>query len=92
MTFYKQIEDGYIIGIGTNGNDTVDTITSEEYSTIRDIIHVKPEDPDGYCYMLRDADHQWELVELPPEPEPGDEDAQPEDYEQVLADLGVRLS
>lgn len=89
--YYKQIDGNYIVGIGTNGPDIMVAITAEEYESIRDIIHHKPADPDGYCYMLRDADLQWELVELPPDPEPGDEEAGEEDYLQVLDDLGVRL-
>ena len=76
MNYYKQIEDGYIIGIGTNGNDTVEDITAEEYNTIRETIHTKPADPDGYTYMLRADTLEWELLELPPVPQedPTDED------------------
>ena len=90
--FYKQVKNGYIDGIGTNGPDDVYAVTEEEYRELLTIIRSRPSDPEGYTYMLRDADLQWELVELPPEPEPGDEEAGEEDYIQVLDDLGVRLS
>ena len=67
--YYKQIDSGYIIGIGTNGNNTVDAITVDEYNAILNIIHNKPEDPDDYQYKLRADTLEWELAELPPEPE-----------------------
>ena len=68
--FYKTIESGYIVGIGTNGPDNVDAITVEEYNGILDAIRNKPSAEDGYCYMLRADTLEWELVELPPTPEP----------------------
>lgn len=87
--FYKVIENGYITGIGTNGPDTVEAITEEEYRELRSIIHDAPHDaPVGYAYMLRADTLTWELVELPPEP---DAEAEISDYEQELADLGVRF-
>lgn len=91
INYYKCVEEGYIIAIGTNGPDTVTAISSDEYQRILEIFHNKPEPPTGYDYILRDSDLQWELIELPPEPV-DDPDAQPEDYVQVLSDLGVRLS
>ena len=91
INFYKQIENGYIVGIGTNGPDTVTAISKEEYNELLSIIHNKPIAPDGSEYMLRADTLEWELVELPPEPEPGDVDAGEEDYVQVLEDLGVRF-
>ena len=86
--YYKVIENGYIVGIGTNGPDTVDAITEAEYNQILSIISSKPLAPSGYDYMLRADDLEWELVEVEPEPEP---DAEISDYEQELADLGVRF-
>lgn len=86
--YYKQIEDGYIIGIGTNGNDSVPEISETEYNQLRSIIKARPEDPDGYTWMLRADTLEWEIVEVPPEPEP---DAEISDFENALADLGVRL-
>ena len=89
--FYKEIENGYIIGIGTHGNDTVTAITENEYNAILTIIRNRPTDPAGYTYMLRADTLEWELVELPPEPEPVDEDATAEDYESALSELGVTV-
>lgn len=76
------IIDGYIVAVEKK---------DDNYQEMLAIIQNKPADPDGYQYKLRAADLQWELVELPPEPEPGDEDAGEEDYIQVLDDLGVTL-
>lgn len=36
----------------------------------------KPEDPDGYVYMLRADNLNWELVETPPSPDPELDDAE----------------
>ena len=86
--FYKVIENGYIVGIGTHGSDTVEAITEAEYDQLLSIIQTKPLAPSGYEYMLRAADLEWELTEVEPEPEP---DAEISDYEQELTDLGVRF-
>lgn len=89
MRYYKDIEQPYILGIDT-GSGQVE-ISREEYDELLSIIRSRPSDPEGYTYMLRADTLEWELVELPPEPEPGDEEAGEEDYIQVLDDLGVRL-
>ena len=68
--FYKFVDDGFVAGIGTNGNDNVTAITEAEYNTILQKIQNKPTDPDGYQYMLRADNLEWELVELPPAEEP----------------------
>ena len=44
--------------------------TDEQYNMIASIIGDKPSDPSGYVYMLRADTLEWELVELPPVPEP----------------------
>lgn len=60
------IIDGYIVAVEKKDIN---------YQDLLELIRNKPADPDGYQYKLRDTDLQWELVELPPEPEP-DADAQ----------------
>lgn len=90
MTYFKFVTEGYIVSLST-GRGAVQ-ISRAEYDNILDLIHHKPADPEGYCYMLRDADLHWDMVQMPPDPEPEpDEDAGEEDYLQVLDDLGVRL-
>ncbi len=91
IPYYKVIENGYIIAIGTNGPDSVEEITKTEYTELQDIIHSGPKDaPEGFFYMLRADNLEWELVPTPPAPE--DPEAEISDYEQALADLGVRLA
>ena len=62
MRYYKQIEEGYIIGIGTGAGS--EEITQEEYENILFIIRSRPIPEPGYDYKLR-TDLTWELVEAP---------------------------
>ena len=87
--YYKNISDGYIACLSTGCGQI--PITKEEYDELLAIIRTAPAAPEGFVYMLRDVDLQWDLVELPPDPEPGDEDAGEEDFLQVLDELGVRI-
>lgn len=60
--FSKIVIDGYIAAV-TTGLGTAE-ITEEEYNHIIDIIHSKPQDPNGYVYMLKDNTLEWELIEI----------------------------
>lgn len=55
------VQNGYIVATEP---------TDSDYETIVDVIRNKPYDVDGYQYRLRADDLEWELVELPPMPEP----------------------
>ena len=72
MKYFKHIEDGYILAISTAYGQT--PISKEEYNHILAVIRSKPTPEPGYDYKLKDVDLSWELVELPPEPEPEDVD------------------
>ena len=85
MRYYKNLTDGYIMSVSIGMGDV--PITEEEYHAILNTIPTTPPTVSGYTYMLRADTLEWELVYLPPDPEPGDED-----YVQALEDLGVRLS
>jgi hypothetical protein len=87
--YKKIIETNYIIavGVGIVGEE----ITESEYNELRGIIRTAPLAPGGYTYKLRADTLEWELLELPPEPDPGEEDATADDYEAALSDLGVKL-
>lgn len=63
MHYYKVIEDGYIVAIGTGYGGM--EITIEEYSKLSTYIQNRPTPPEGYDYRLRD-DLTWEEYELPP--------------------------
>ena len=62
MRYYKLIENGYIIAIGTGPGGT--EITKSEYDEIMEIILSKPDAEPGYDYKLKE-DLTRELVEVP---------------------------
>ena len=70
MRYYKQLSDNYILAIGT-GNDG-EEITEDEYNEIMAIIQSRPT-AEGKGYRLK-TDLTWEEYDLPPVPEPSDDD------------------
>jgi hypothetical protein len=62
MRFYKIVEEGCLLAIGTGsgGNE----ITAEEYNSLLTLIRNRPTPPEGYDYRLRE-DLTWEEYELP---------------------------
>lgn len=68
MNFYKFISNGYIAAFGEIGKG--ERIASAEYNALLAAVNERPNAPDGHIYRLRAADLSWELVELPPMPEP----------------------
>ena len=70
MKYYKQISDDYILAIGTGLGGT--EITETEYNSILSTIQLRPVS-DTQGYRLR-ADLTWEAYDLPPVPEPSDDD------------------
>ena len=87
--YYKNIFNGYIESVSTGSGQT--SITVEEYNALLDIIHTHPDAHEGYIYMLRADTLTWELVKLPPVPEPEPEEATIEDYQSALGELGVTV-
>lgn len=74
MRFYKQIDNGYILAIGTGSG--FEEITEEEYNTILSIVHNKPPRTDTTDYRLRE-DLTWEEYPVdPPDPDPDIDDAE----------------
>lgn len=86
MRYYKNIEDTYILAIGTGVGG--EEITQEEYENILSIIRTRPIAETGYAYRLR-TDLTWELVEAPVVEE--DAEATEADYLSALAELGVEV-
>ena len=67
MRYYKIIEDGYVLSIGTGSGGS--EITKEEYEDIISVIRSAPTAESGYQYRLK-ADLTWELVEAPVDTDP----------------------
>ena len=70
MRYYKQTSNNYIIAIGTGYGGM--KISEAEYNEIMAIIQNRPA-AEGKGYRLK-TDLTWEEYDLPPEPEPSDED------------------
>lgn len=87
MKFYKNISDGYIFAIST-GRGQIE-ITEEEYNAILDVIYSAPTAPDGYTYLLRADTLEWELQELPPLPDPSEEEIDDAEALEILLE-GVK--
>ncbi len=62
MRYYKIINDGYLIAIGT-GSGGIE-ITEEEYESILSIINDIPSAASGYDHRLKE-NLTWELYERP---------------------------
>nr|DAG53067.1 MAG TPA: hypothetical protein [Caudoviricetes sp.] len=74
MRYSKIVIDGYIAGLGTHEccSNMDGDITEAEYNSIMSVIQNRPQ-ADGKGYRLK-TDLTWEEYDLPPEPEPSDED------------------
>lgn len=70
MRYNKQTSNSYILAIGTGAGGT--EIPEAEYNDIMAIIQSCPA-AGGKGYRLK-TDLTWEEYDLPPEPEPSDED------------------
>ena len=72
MIYYKQLSSdaAYIIAVGTGYGGT--EITKTEYDSILTAIQSRPSES-GKGYRLK-TDLTWEAYDLPPEPEPSDDD------------------
>lgn len=70
MRYYKRLSNNYITAIGTGFGGT--EIPEAEYNEILSVIRSCPQS-EGKGYRLK-TDLTWEEYDLPPEPEPSDED------------------
>lgn len=84
MRYNKQTSNNYIIAIGTGAGGT--EITKAEYDEIMEIIQNRPS-AEGKGYRLK-TDLTWEEYDLPPKPEPSDED-ELSDAEALNVIMGV---
>ena len=63
MRYYKVVENGYIVRIGTGLGGT--EIDLDEYIAITDVLSSAPEDTDTVGYRLRE-DLTWEEYQIAP--------------------------
>jgi len=82
--FVQYGKKNHIIAIGTGAGGT--EVTKVEYDEIMAIIQNRPA-AEGKGYRLK-SDLTWEAYDLPPEPEPSDED-ELSDAEALNVILGV---
>lgn len=90
MRYYKVLEDGYILAIGT-GSGNVE-ITAEEYSQIMSVVNAKPTPPIGKDYRLTES-FEWEEYDKRSEETDEEQEnyATEEDYQAALAEFGVEV-
>lgn len=71
MKYYKNIDEDYLqsVSIGTGQIE----VTQEEFENLLSVIRAKPMDIGRKIWRLS-VNLTWELHELPPEPEPSDND------------------
>ena len=87
----KITENGYIIAVSTG--DFGEQITETEYNEILSIIQTAPIAPEGYAYMLRADNLEWELVKNENiDDDIYEENVYEEDFIDALSELGVLSS
>ena len=70
MAYYKIIDGGYVLSIGTTDRQAENEITEEEYNAILSAIRTKPPATETTDYRLRE-DLTWEAYQIdPPDPDP----------------------
>ena len=81
--YYCYVKDGeYIIGIASSSLPFAEMVSEAEANNVKNLFLAKPADPsDNWQYKLRADNLEWELVELPPEPEP---DVDPAEAMEIL--------
>lgn len=86
--YYKQIVDGFItaIGISDSVGENETEIEYNEYTEIMDILKTRPTYETGFIWKLS-IDKVWVKVEE----EISEEEANIEDYENSLKDMGVQF-
>lgn len=80
MRYYKHIENGYILAIGTGGGGT--EITKTEYNEIMFVIQNKPAKTETTDYHLKE-DLTWDAFEVEPV-DPAEEELGAEEDLEIL--------
>lgn len=76
MNYCIMIDNGFVSGIASSENPLPNPVTEAKKNEVFALLCNKPTAPEGYIYKLRADTLEWELVELPTEPEtePTEED------------------
>ena len=77
MHYFAIIKDGFILSYGTAEAVVETAITEERFNAIAEAVANKPQAEEGYAYMLRADNLEWELVQLPESEEPTEEESTP---------------
>lgn len=85
--YFAIVKDGVIFCVGIG--EQAEEITAERYADIIAAFSSKPAPTDKIDYRLKE-DLSWEAYEIP-EPQDEPHEATPEDYENALSELGVRV-
>lgn len=81
MRYWKKINDGIIVTVGTgNGGEE---ITESEYNEILSVIRNKPAATGTTCYRLK-TDLTWEAYEVEPPEEDPEEEVTAEEIAAIL--------
>ena len=86
MNKYIITENGYILRVEESNFSVGQKITEDKYNEILDAIRNRPS-AEGKGYRLK-TDLTWEAYDLPPKPEPSDED-ELSDAEALNVIMGV---
>lgn len=86
--YYKNVQDGFIVGIGTANGTAENEISEQEYNAILDALKNRPKDTPEVIYRITE---QLEYIPFTIEPEEPEVSFDNEDfvagYQQALIDL-----
>ena len=86
MNYCIMIDNGFVSGIASSENPLPNPVTEAKKNEVFALLCNKPTAPEGYEYKLRADTLEWELAELPAEPEPSED---VDDSEALDIILGV---
>lgn len=83
MKYFCVVENGYILSIGTGEFVRGKELSEKEYREIKETITEKPSRTEMTDYRLK-TDLTWEAYELPPMPDPQEDDLNADELLSIL--------
>lgn len=83
MKYFCVVENGYIFSVGTGSFVRGEEITADRYEEIQAVISHKPARTEMTDYRLK-TDLTWEAYELPPMPDPQEDDLNADELLSIL--------